>query len=116
MAQQGIQGPGVRSEEIPLGGSESTHPSHTPGPWKLRAKVTGGSRYVVAGRSEIARVYFAGNPGRPTALANACLIAAAPDLAAALRRALNWLSSYPGDGAMSAYNEARAALAKAGVE
>lgn len=38
---------------------------------------------------------------------------AAKDLLAALRRSLNWLSSYPGGGALGAYDEARAAIAKA---
>lgn len=32
-------------------------------------------------------------------------------LVAALRRSLNWLSSYPGGGALGAYDEAKAALA-----
>jgi hypothetical protein len=51
-----------------------------------------------------------------TALANARLIAAAPELYEALERTLNWLASYPGEGAMGIggpYEQARAALAKA---
>lgn len=51
--------------------------------------------------------------GAQEAEANAKLIAAAPDLLAALRRSLNWLSSYPGGGAMSCYDQARAAIDKA---
>lgn len=47
------------------------------------------------------------------AAANARLIAAAPDLLEALQRALNWLSSYPGEGALSCYDQARAAIDKA---
>lgn len=38
---------------------------------------------------------------------------AAPDLLAACERALTWLSSYPGGGAIGAYDEMRAAIAKA---
>jgi hypothetical protein len=37
------------------------------------------------------------------------------DVVTALSRALNWLSSYPGGGALDVYNQARAALAKAGA-
>lgn len=48
-----------------------------------------------------------------TALANARLIAAAPELLEALQRTLSWLSSYPGEGAMGAYDNARKAIAKA---
>lgn len=48
--------------------------------------------------------------------ANAQLIAAAPELYEALERSLDWLASYPGFGSEDAYNQARAALAKAGRE
>lgn len=48
-----------------------------------------------------------------TSNANASLIAAAPDLLAALRRSLDWLSSYPGGNSHGAYEQARAAIAKA---
>lgn len=43
---------------------------------------------------------------------------AAQDLAAALERTLNWLASYPGGGTLGpngAYEQARAALKKAGI-
>lgn len=43
-------------------------------------------------------------------------IAAVPDLIEALQRSLNWLSSYPGGNAVGCYDQARAALRKAGVE
>lgn len=46
-------------------------------------------------------------------LANARLIAAAPEMLAALERTLNWLSSYPGGNAEGTYQQARAAIAKA---
>jgi hypothetical protein len=48
--------------------------------------------------------------------ANITLMAAAPDLLAALERTLNWLTSYPGEGALGPdgpYYQARAAIAKA---
>lgn len=35
------------------------------------------------------------------------------DLLAALKRSLDWLASYPADAALSVYDEARAAIAKA---
>lgn len=34
------------------------------------------------------------------------------ELVAAMTETLSWLSSYPGEGALKAYNQARAALAK----
>lgn len=46
-------------------------------------------------------------------VSNARLIAAAPDLLGALQRSLNWLSSYPGGGALGCYDQAREAIAKA---
>jgi hypothetical protein len=46
--------------------------------------------------------------------ANARLIAAAPDMLSALKRALNWLASYPGGNAQGAYMDAVNALKKAG--
>lgn len=48
--------------------------------------------------------------------ANGKAIAAVPDLIEALQRSLNWLSSYPGGNAVGCYDQARAALRKAGVE
>jgi len=53
------------------------------------------------------------DPGADADRAN--LIAAAPRLAEALQRTLNYLSSYQGNGAASAYDQARAALLAAGV-
>lgn len=46
---------------------------------------------------------------------DAKLIAAAPELSLALQRALSYLSSYPGENGMSAYEQAVVALKKAGV-
>jgi hypothetical protein len=52
MAQQGIQGSGVRSEERKTVGSQSTHLSHTPGPWKASGQ---GGHSVVLCQSKPAR-------------------------------------------------------------
>lgn len=46
-------------------------------------------------------------------LANARLMAAAPDMLEALKRSLDWLSSYPGGCALAVYEDARVAIAKA---
>lgn len=87
---------------------------HTPGPWSCedvyppRTTVhipVYGKPFVLA---ECFSMESAGERE-----ANAKLIAAAPDMLAALRRSLNWLSSYPGGGAMNYYDEVRAVIAKA---
>lgn len=46
-------------------------------------------------------------------VSNARLIASSPDLLEALQGTLSWLTSYPGGGALKAYDKARAAIAKA---
>jgi hypothetical protein len=96
--------------------------AHTPGPWEL---FDNGEEFK---RREAARIgvaplncsgdvaHCAGfNSQRPVEeeLANARLMAAAPELLAACERALNWLSSYPGGCAENAYLQARAAVDKA---
>ena len=78
---------------------------HSPGPWRV-----GDAGATVFGPPN-------GNPSPETVAnvkrrANAALIAAAPDLAAALRALLDWDGS--GDPA-APYDAARAALAKAGL-
>ncbi len=65
----------------------------TPGPWSLWGKAD--PSQVIASQSELVAQTVGGND-----IANARLIAAAPDLYAALERTLNWLSSYPGGGPM----------------
>ena len=91
---------------------------HTPGPWTIGKRaidlsVSDRSDYDVwallpirNGMNEVAFVFEKDTD-------NARLIAAAPDLLAALQRSLNWLSSYPGEGALMAWEQARAAIAKA---
>lgn len=79
--------------------------AHTPGPWQVDADC-GDSGHDV--------IYDA--QGRKLALVfsvDAALIAAAPDLLAAAKRALDWLASYPGNGAQGAYDALRASIAKA---
>ena len=94
---------------------------HSPGPWRyapagpnMRNKYS--QNFAIAdgtGNNLVAGTFSDTNGGDAVSKANAVLIAAAPDLVKALERSLNWLSSYPGEGASGAYEEARAALSKA---
>ena len=62
-----------------------TKQSHTPGPWKV-TKLDGIHPNVVAGTRHIAGVYdLCIDSQRPEDVANACLIAAAPELLAVLK-------------------------------
>ena len=83
---------------------------HTPGPWESGNGTT--SIYGSDGK-EVARRIWHGPQDDERSLANARLIAAAPELLAALERTLNWLTSYPGGGAMECYDHACTAIAKA---
>jgi hypothetical protein len=76
---------------------------HTPGPWSKSER-----GYIFAGDSCIASTSDLDENE-----ANARLIAAAPDLLAALEQSLSWLSSYPGGGANAAWRKASEAIAKA---
>jgi hypothetical protein len=86
--------------------------AHTPGPWTIPARDSGVT--VNAGHGIVAEVY-AVDVGT-TQIANARLIAAAPDLLEALHDALVQLECSP---MVSGYSEvvkrARAALCKAGL-
>lgn len=95
--------------------------THTEGPWR----VDDNGRDVRAGGRGglfVARAYEIEQDEPPYGAdvqqweANARLIAAAPDLLAALKRSLNWLASYPGGCASNAYDAARAAIAQAEQE
>ena len=86
---------------------------HTPGPWETSRDA------VQEGHVQIT-VYSESDGERVATVfqceANARLIAAAPDLLAALERSLNWLASYPGGGTLSRtgpLNQAHQAIAKA---
>ena len=73
---------------------------HTPGPWTVVAidwAETGNARFEIKGI-------------RRTGMADARLIAAAPDLLEALQRAVDLLARYPKHD--EAWRQARAAIAK----
>lgn len=93
---------------------------HIPGPWAVSSEnwndINGPSDLDMAYAINsddwcIAEVW--GDVPDDAAEGNARLMAAAPDLLEALKRSLDWLASYPGGGAQSAYDTARAAIAKA---
>jgi len=96
--------------------------SHTPGPWMAAASASSIVGWPVVGPRgrAVASVHCVrgdtpeGKLINAEAGANARLIAAAPNMAAALKRALSWLSSYPGGNAEGAYMDAVNALKKAG--
>lgn len=77
---------------------------HTPGPWKAGPPATGLNpsehRYIHAGGELVARASAGYAPNHRLAGqldANARLIAAAPELLAAAKAALDFISSMPGD-------------------
>lgn len=93
---------------------------HTPGPWRLTAIPAGNSLTVmVSGSAGYDLVDALGNDA-PTNPADARLIAAAPDLAAALARLLaladDGEAELGDDATEAALQAARDALAKAGWE
>lgn len=87
--------------------------AHTPGPWTAAEHFDGDESLgisVGAGRQEIVRIHDIGREG----FANAALIAAAPDLLAALREIEALDDSVVGlDRIEYARNVARSAIAKA---
>ncbi len=95
---------------------------HTPGPW--RPRFAGQFRIIIDGTTRpqdagVASVEAYGDTLSETEKADALLIAAAPDLAAALTRCMSHIAAnaknanYP--RTREAYEIARAALSKAGV-
>lgn len=74
---------------------------HTPGPWKITA-----ASFTIKAAAVGTVVY--GNPDNPNRLADARLIAAAPDLLEALKGVLR-----VADRATTEFDAARAAIAKA---
>lgn len=92
--------------DITYGQDSTPHGSHTPGPWELRGcrLVTDHHGVVIAERIS------ANGPGTPEA--NACLIAAAPELLEALKLLIDPANACcPVDH--PAFGRARAAIAKA---
>lgn len=102
---------------------------HTPGPWRHGSQTGANANtiYAVNGKGPHDEPGICSVYGIPLyrrtdeqmrdiydeGIANAKLIAAAPELLEALERTLSWLSSYPGEGALGAYDQARSAIAKA---
>jgi len=100
--------------------------AHTPGTWtvlpeepemdyiRIRGQCLG-ARYKIA--NVMSPSYKGVNESELVeTMANARLIAAAPDLLKALQRTLNWLSSYQGEAALGPsgpYEQARSAIAAA---
>jgi hypothetical protein len=90
---------------------------HTPGPWQWDAGVIppdGPGRYAdiyVTGEDGEPLIIAEFNDSIPQGRANACLIAAAPDLLDACNRAEWWLSTHPEGTAMR--DVLRVAIAKA---
>jgi hypothetical protein len=83
---------------------------HTPGPWKVREDYAG-AMSVVSHDHFLARV---GPPNTEQAVANARLIAAAPDLLAALQAAENQIIALSPKGYIApALGAIHAAIAKA---
>lgn len=76
--------------------------SHTPGPWKVHhGDFVGGGKYLWVGsgkRIEHEKFYqvHSGNPITEEQLANAHLVAAAPELLTALKQAVRALNEVPG--------------------
>jgi hypothetical protein len=89
--------------------------AHTPGPWRIHENPTGGASVETESVS-IADVKARGGVPFPTqehCLANARLIAAAPDLLDALNELLGFACTTPGAPAHSSMEKARTALKKA---
>lgn len=89
---------------------------HTPGPWDILGSVSLMNLDVVYGSGRIAMMECENDEISDGELfANAALIAAAPDLLAALRLAVDTLSPPRNAEETAAVAAARAALRKAGV-
>jgi len=89
----------------------------SPGPWSIDGSVNAGNLDVINGEGRIAMIDDSRSTGWnvPTINANARLIAAAPDLLAALREIHDAIAAGEGDFSPSGdwYREASAAIAKA---
>lgn len=86
---------------------------HTPGPWTFRT-LPDGRQVLEAGDNGIQLAFWDERPGLSyAATANMALVAAAPDLLAALREIELWLLHVDGGPAQSARRRALAAIAKA---
>jgi hypothetical protein len=81
---------------------------HTPGPWKAVELTPGGGTAVVRIGGIVVEGMYRGGENDPLTLADASLIAAAPDLLAALQGVLR-----VADRATVEFDAARAAIARA---
>jgi hypothetical protein len=87
----------------------ATQFQHTPGPWKRARRIAGG--YTIKARNFWPAVVLGdGRQNRGTAIANARLIAAAPELLVALRKCADRLGDMDCGAEL---DEARDAIAKA---
>ena len=93
--------------------------THTPGPWEIKANLLDiETRYGDWHYIDIKGVALVRDPHTPEGKANATLIAAAPDLLAALETVMPWASKAVADHynqkqGKRALDIARAAIAKA---
>jgi hypothetical protein len=85
-------------------------PKFTPGPWKVRHLREGHVDETFVAQSLAGSIAGVDGMGRDINRANAALIAAAPDLYAALERVLHW---QPNDSASDLVAVAEAALSRA---
>ena len=83
--------------------------NHTPGPWATRESPEHWGRIDFIIHSEDTDVATAWQGGTKANRANACLIAAAPDLLEALEEVLGWETLCP----IEVYEQAREAIRKA---
>ena len=112
----------MRSDSDSGGTPTLTAASYTPGPWRYATESSGKNYsrtgqvfHVLANGSNtyVASVGPLGQASEPTANANARLIAAAPELLAALTDLLNAYFPESTSGARSYWKAAEAAIAKA---
>lgn len=84
---------------------------HTPGPWRV---VDSWNDHMVEGQNGEEIIWQDGPHETPTInKANACLIAAAPDLLEALENLADYIDERAGDNECRPLENARAAIAKA---
>ena len=95
---------------------------HTPGPYFIDSRddyrivyaVVDGHRIEIAYEPHHTRFYESCSiTDADGTTANINLIASAPELLEALKKTLNWLSSYPGGGALDTWKQAHVAIKKA---
>lgn len=94
----------------------TTNTQHTPGPWKVLNDLASGHLVPIDAENGIHVALAFTNPPYPQHEANACLIAAAPDLLAACKLALSEFGSRPADcypASQNQFDTLTAAIARA---